>query len=237
MAILVQLRILALTPTSLVTSYLTPLALAAVIMSLYGRPTGALVVGTVAAAIWNTLLLQSFFIVSQERAWGTMELLATTPAGLVASMLGRLIGAVVQAIVAIPFTLGLSLAAGGVPALGPWTLVLASLAVILTGLTGAAFLHMALIIRYRSYTAFINGVFPLSIVFMGFFTPTERMPLGIGTIGRALAPTWAMDAIRQTSWQPLIMGAVTAGALLVAAAWYVSHLRQWIKNSPSAYQH
>jgi hypothetical protein len=106
---------------------------------------------------------------------------------------------------------------------------------ILVGLTAMAMLHMAVIIRYRSYTAFANGIFPVSIVLMGLFVPIAQMPLGINIIGRIFAPAWALDAVREGSWKPLPTAAILAIAPLVAAIWYVAHLRQWMRSEPSAY--
>jgi hypothetical protein len=232
---LAQLRISALTPVSLVTSYLSPVALAIVVISLYGHLTGALVAGTIAAAAWNTLLIQAYMIVNQERAWGTLQQHACTPAGVTPWLVGRLLGALLQALLTIPLIGGLVLATGGAVHLGPWKILLVNGAIICASLIGIAVLHMTLAIRYRWYSALINAIFPLTIVLMGLFARIDRLPAAVGAIGHLFAPTWAMEAIRRSSWSPALTALWMSLLTALGAVAYLTRVQRWLRTSSDAY--
>lgn len=234
----VQLRTVALTPFALVTSYLTPLSIAVLAISSIGHPRVDLVVGSVAAAVLNALVLQTFFAVMEERYAGTLRLHAASPTGLLAPLIGRLLGALTQGLVALPLTVALVVAIWGPAAMGkalgsqPIAVPLTGMLVAIAGLFAMAMVHVAIVVRSISYNGLVNGIFPVAVVAMGLLTSMDALPVPLRLLGYALPPSWAMEAIRDNAYSQLLGCAATALAWGAVGVYLLRGLPSWLRTSP-----
>jgi ABC-2 type transport system permease protein len=237
----VQLRTVALTPLALVTSYLTPLSIAVLAIWRIGHPRVDLVVGSMAAAVVNALVVQTYFAAMEERYDGTMQVHAASPTGLLAPLIGRLLGALTQGLVALPLTVALVAAMWGPAALGKaferqsMAVALAGLLMAIAGLFAMAMVHVAMVVRSIAYTGLVNAIFPVAIVAMGLFTPMDALPGPLRLIGYALPPTWAMEAVRDNAYGQLLGCGATALCWGAAGVWLLRELPSRLRNSPEGH--
>jgi hypothetical protein len=237
----VQFRTMALTPFALVTSYLTPLSIAVLAIASIGRPRVDLVVGSMAAAVLNALVMQTYVAVLDERYGGTLRVHAASPTGLLAPLIGRLLGVLTQGLVALPLTVALVMAIWGPAAMGkavarqPIAVLLAGLLAIVAGLFAMAMVHVAMVVRSISYNGLVNAVFPVAVVAMGLFTSLHALPAPLRLLGYLLPPSWAMEAIRDNEYGQLLGCAATALAWGAAGVYLLSGLPSWLRTSPEGY--
>lgn len=239
--VVVQLRSAAVTPIALVTSYLTPLAIAVLAIAGFGRPRLDLITGAVTAAVMNALVVQSYFMIMEERHSGTMQMHAASPVGLLAPLVGRALGAFVQGIVALPLTVGLVLAIWGPRAveqgLEHRSVILAFVALLMasSGLLAMAMVHVAMVVRSVSYAGLVNAVFPVAAVVMGFFTSISALPPPLRLLSYPFPPSWAMDAVRTNSYSSLLWCAATGLGWAVIGVYLLRRLPSWLRISPESY--
>lgn len=237
----VQLRTAALTPLGLVTSYLTPLSIAVLAMAGFGRPRLDHMVGAVAAAVLNALVVQTYFAIAEERYGGTMQIHAASPAGLLAPLAGRLLGAFAQGLVAVVLTVALVLVIWGPEAIGDAVrrqsvvLALAGLLMVAAGLFAMAMVHVAMVVRSVSYDGLVNAVFPVAVVAMGLFTSVSALPWPLRVLSYLLPPSWAMEALRTNAYRPLLWCLATASAWAAVGVWLLRRLPRWLRTSPESY--
>jgi ABC-type multidrug transport system permease subunit len=228
-----QLRESAFSPLAIVETAVAPLAYGVVVIAGYGRPTGALLLGCVAAGMWGGLYTQSTLIVLQERAQGTLSMLAAGPIRLSVPLAGRLLAAACQSLAAVPI-IGVAIVAlfGEVHDFEPLPFVAAFVPVAL-GIIGCSLLLMGALIRYRYSAGMVNGLFSLVVLIGGFFVPTSAMPFAVRVVGSALPSAWAIQAIRPAAahrWTHLGIAAILAIAWVAAGIAYVSGAQRRLRK-------
>lgn len=229
-----QMRLSGLSPLSIISSALTPLTYGIAIISGFGEPSGALLLGCAGAAIWGSLQVQSCVVIIQERIWGTLQMLTISPTPIWAPLSGRLAAVTCQALAAIPVVLlTITILFGGVRdmRLGPWSVALTILTV---GLVGMSLLLMGALARYRYAAGMVNGLFGAVVLLGGFFIPLSVLPTPIRQVGYLLPSSWALAATRENMADPafeLLLAAVIATAWLVAGAAYLSSAQRRLRTA------
>lgn len=234
-----QLKEAWLSPLAVVGAALSPTAYGLTVIAGYGLPTGALLLGCVAAGLWGNLYAQGALIVIQERARGTLTILAATPARISAPLFGRLIAATCQSIAAIPvITLLIVALFGGVHDF-ELPLFVVALAPITVGLFGMGLLLMGALVRYRYSAGMVNGLFGAIVLLGGFFAPASAMPLGVRVVSSALPSTWAIQAVRPTdghAWADLGIAGPLALAWFAVGMMYLSGAHHRLRKTGSYQQ-
>jgi ABC-type multidrug transport system permease subunit len=236
-----QLQTAALTPLALVTTYLTPLSVSLLVMLRFGRPELDLMAGSVEAAVLNALVMQTFFAIMNERFGGTMQILAATPSGLLTPLIGRLVGTLMQGLAALPLMILLVIVVWGPVELnaavhrGSLTIAVIGLFMAICSTCAMAVLHVGVAIRSVSYRGLVNAIFPVSVVAMGLFAPTETLPAPIRVLSWALPPAWAMEGIRTNSYRAMSLCAATAVIWIGLGFFLLRHLPAWLRTSPDTY--
>ncbi len=236
----VQLLMSGLSPLAVISSAVTPASYGIVVISGFGRPTAALLLGTIATGLWGTLQVQSAITVVQERSWGTLQNLAASPTPLAAPLVGRLLGAAVQGLLTIPVTLTVVLLVFGLPAGAPWPRFALAIPVTAVGLVGMALVLMGALARFRYAAGMINGLFGLVILLGGFFVPLAALPTALSVLGYALPPAWAIDAVARSAdhpWRALGIGALVSLVWLGGGIRYLAGAERRLRRSASAYHH
>jgi hypothetical protein len=187
----------------------------------------------VAAGMWGGLYTQGTLIVLQERAQGTLALLAAGPVRLSVPLAGRLLTAAGQSLTVAP-VIAVSVVAlfGEIHGFEPLPFVAAFVPVTL-GLFGCSLLLMGALIRYRYSAGMVNGLFGLVVLVGGFFVPTSAMPLAVRVAGAALPSAWAVQAVRPDAphrWADLGVAALIALAWVAAGVAYVSSAQRRLRK-------
>lgn len=182
--------------------------------------TAYVVLAPIALGMWGTAMLASGEAVSSERYEGTLELLiaAPTPAALV--VVGKVLAATIQSLIAIPLTLvaaallGLPLSIAH-PALFAVAIVALTLSTAAIGLVFASAFMLA-----RSTRIFQNSIgFPLWIV-SGVAFPISVLPEAIRPLSAFSALAWCVAALRAATGEPGGAWWIAIGATVILSAVY-----------------
>ena len=232
-----QVRESGLSPLALATDTLTPVAFGLAVATEV-RPTGAVLLGTIAAGLWGTLIVYCAVIVTQERNWRTLHQLAVAPSPIVFPLLGRLLAATGQAVLAIPLICGALYALFGTISNVPVGRFLVALLVLTLGLFGMALFLLGALARFRYSAGMVNGLFGLMLMLGGLFLPVTELPAVGEAVGRALPTSWAVDSIRRGAedpWSMLATGFAIAVVWLGFGLWYVSRAERVMRRSAAAH--
>jgi ABC-type multidrug transport system permease subunit len=229
-----QMRLSGLSPLSIISSALTPLTYGVAIISGFGEPSGALLLGCAGAAIWGSLQVQGTLVIIQERAWGTLQMLTISPTPIWAPLIGRLTAVTCQAMAAIPgVLLAIMILFGGVRDIrpGPW---IAALMILTVGLAGMSLVLMGALARYRYAAGMVNGLFGTVLLIGGFFVPLSGLPTPIQQVGYLLPSSWALAAVRENTTDPsleLLTAVLVTAAWVTAGAAYLSSAQRRLRNT------
>lgn len=158
------------------------------------------VVGTALTGIWSTLLFGGSGAIGHERWLGTLELIAASPASLLAVFGGKLAGTVLFSLLA----LGLAYGIGG-PLFG-YPIVIAdpvgftlSLLLALVALWATGMLFAPLAILWRTVGRFLGVLEYPIFALSGFLFPVLLLPGWTGPLSWVLPPYWAAVAMHQAA--------------------------------------
>lgn len=222
-----------LSPMDTLAGALTPVTYGIVVISGYGKATGALLLGSVAAGLWGSFYTQAAMIVLRERRSGTLQQLAASPVPLWVPLFGRLLAAACQTFAIAPVIAAVIAALfGGIHDFESvrW---IAALVVTAFGLLGMSLLLMGAISRWRYSAGMINGLFGMVVFLGGFFVPLSVLPLVVRTVGLALPPAWAIQAVRPATahpWTDLGVAALLGIGWLAAGACYLSGTQRRLRK-------
>jgi ABC-type multidrug transport system permease subunit len=235
-----ETKLAGISPLAIMSSSLTPVAYGVVVTAGVGEPNASLLLGTVAAGIWGTLQVSAAVTVTQERSWQTLQLVAASPVPLAGPLVGRMLAATAQALLAVPATVAIiGLLFGGFGEVA-WGRSLIALAVLTAGLLGMSLFLMGALTRFRYSAGMVNGLFGVVLLLGGFFVPLQALPRPFQVAGYTLPAPWAIDAARAVNpqpWRSLLVGTVVSLAWLAAGVLYVTRAERRLRRSPSAYSH
>jgi len=215
-----HLRVSALTPMAVVSSSLTPVGMGLLLCAGAADRgvAGQQLVSIAFIAVWGTMLVQSVIAVVQERNWGTMAMLATTPSGIALPLLGRVFAAAVHGLLSAAVVLLVLLplvSTTDVLGLGLVTLVIA-----LVGYAGVTLAIVSWIVRHRYASGGVNGLFELILLFSGAFVAMSALPAGLRPVGYLFPSVRVADASAGTLAVQLLVSVawLAAGLLLLTGA-------------------
>ena len=206
-----HLRVSALTPMAVISSSLTPVGMGILLCA--GATDrgvdGQRVISIAFIAVWGTMLVQSVIAVVQERNWGTMRMLATTPSGIAIPLLGRVLAAAVHGLVSAVAVLLVLLALVSTTGGDLLTPRLLALLFVLVGYAGVTLVIVSWIVRHRYASGGVNGLFELVLLFSGAVVAVASLPAGLRPVG------YVFPSVRIVHATP----AALAGQVLVSSAW------------------
>ena len=158
----------------------------------------------------------------QEDLYGTVELFAVAPLTQAERLLGRYGGAMVLSLPTMVLMIALLVGGLGVPMLGSWSLLFATIIALLLTAIGTGFLIAELSTSTTQAVQLAMGVLLASVFFSGFVLSTQFF-VGAGRlVGFALPATYAIQALRDVMLRgevlrttPYVVLPVTAVALFV----------------------
>lgn len=178
--------------------------------------------GTGMMGVWSTTLFGCGGAIQWQRWEGTLELLVSAPRRYDMVLLGQTLGASTFGFYSIIATILWGVLLFGMPlnATYPWLLPIALLVAIVS-LGAMGMLLATSFVLYRHANALSNLLeYPIWIV-TGMVVPLALLPGWLGPISWFLAPTWAMEAIRDSaigSAPPLLALLL---CLVLAAVYYL----------------
>jgi ABC-2 type transport system permease protein len=178
--------------------------------------------GTGMMGVWSTTLFGCGGAIQWHRWEGTLELLVAAPSRYDMVLLGQTLGASTFGFYSILATIVWGVLLFGVPLNANFPLLLpVALAVAILSLGCLGMLLATSFVLYRHANALSNLLeYPIWIV-TGMIVPLAVLPGWLGPISWFLAPTWAMEAIRETAigsqppWLAMLL------CLVLAVAYYV----------------
>lgn len=178
--------------------------------------------GTGMMGVWSTTLFGCGGAIQWHRWEGTLELLVAAPSRYDMVLLGQTLGASTFGFYSILATIVWGVVLFGVPLNANFPLLLpVALAVAILSLGCLGMLLATSFVLYRHANALSNLLeYPIWIV-TGMIVPLAVLPGWLGPISWFLAPTWAMEAIRETAigsqppWLAMLL------CLMLAVAYYV----------------
>jgi ABC-2 type transport system permease protein len=156
--------------------------------------------GAAVMGMWSSVSTSAGSAMQRERWWGTLELLVTTPRHFSLVLLPTTLGLASVGIYNLVATLLWGRFAFGVhlTIAHPLLFALGILGTVLS-FAGLGFLFAVSFVRFRA--AWVLGNFfeyPVWLI-CGFLVPLALLPGWVHPIAWALAPTWGMNAIRESA--------------------------------------
>jgi ABC-2 type transport system permease protein len=156
--------------------------------------------GAAVMGMWSSVSTSAGSAMQRERWWGTLELLVATPARFSLVLLPATLGLATIGVYNLAATLlwGRFLFGVHLTIAHPLLFALAIVGTVLS-FGGLGFLFAVSFVRYRF--AWVLGNFfeyPIWLV-CGFLVPLALLPGWVRPISWALAPTWGMNAIRESA--------------------------------------
>jgi len=156
--------------------------------------------GAAVMGMWSSVSTSAGSAMQRERWWGTLELLVTTPRHFSLVLLPTTLGLATVGIYNLAATLlwGRFLFGVHLTIAHPLLFALAILGTVLS-FAGLGFLFAVSFVRFRA--AWVLGNFfeyPVWLI-CGFLVPLSFLPGWVHPIAWALAPTWGMNAIRESA--------------------------------------
>ena len=156
--------------------------------------------GAAVMGMWSSVSTSAGSAMQRERWWGTLELLVTTPRHFSLVLLPTTLGLATVGIYNLAATLlwGRFLFGIHLTIQHPLLFALSIVATVLS-FAGLGFLFAVSFVRFRA--AWVLGNFfeyPVWLI-CGFLVPLALLPGWVRPISWALAPTWGMNAIRESA--------------------------------------
>ena len=156
--------------------------------------------GAAVMGMWSSVSTSAGSAMQRERWWGTLELLVATPRHFALVLLPATLGLATLGVYNLAATLlwGRFLFGVHLTIAHPLLFALAIVGTVLS-FGGLGFLFAVSFVRYRF--AWVLGNFfeyPVWLI-CGFLVPLALLPAWVRPISWALAPTWGMNAIRESA--------------------------------------
>jgi ABC-2 type transport system permease protein len=156
--------------------------------------------GAAVMGMWSSVSTSAGAAMQRERWWGTLELLVATPRHFALVLLPATLGLATLGVYNLAATLlwGRFLFGVHLTIAHPLLFALAIVGTVLS-FGGLGFLFAVSFVRYRF--AWVLGNFfeyPVWLI-CGFLVPLALLPAWVRPISWALAPTWGMNAIRESA--------------------------------------
>jgi ABC-2 type transport system permease protein len=156
--------------------------------------------GAAVMGMWSSVSTSAGSAMQRERWWGTLELLVAAPRHFSFVMLPATLGLATVGIYNLAATLLWGRFAFGIPLTIEHPLLFAlSIAGIVLAFGGLGLLFAVSFVRFRA--AWVLGNFfeyPVWLI-CGFLVPLTLLPRWVQPISWVLAPTWGMNAIRESA--------------------------------------
>lgn len=178
--------------------------------------------GTGMMGVWSTTLFGCGGAIQWQRWEGTLELLVAAPSRYDMVLLGQTLGASTFGFYSILATIAWGMLLFGMPLNASFPLLLPlALAVAILSLGAMGMLLATSFVLYRHANALSNLLeYPVWIV-TGLVVPLALLPGWLGPISWFLAPTWAMQAIRESAMGSAAPWLAMAACLGLAVAYYL----------------
>jgi ABC-2 type transport system permease protein len=156
--------------------------------------------GAAVMGMWSSVSTSSSTVMQRERWWGTLELVVTAPRHFALVLLPATLGLATVGIYNMAATLlwGRFVFGIDLSIQHPLLFCLSVVAAVLA-FGGLGFLFAVSFVRYRN--AWVLGNFfeyPVWLI-CGFLVPLAILPSWVAPISWVLAPTWGMNAIRESA--------------------------------------
>jgi ABC-2 type transport system permease protein len=202
---LLQFKMILRSPFDGIGNVIYPLFFATVAFFVFraGHSPRTLIYASLGAAVmgmWSSVSTSAGSTMQRERWWGTLELLVAAPRHFALVLLPATLGLATIGVYNLAATLlwGRFLFGVHLTIAHPLLFALAILGTVLS-FGGLGFLFAVSFVRYRF--AWVLGNFfeyPVWLI-CGFLVPLALLPVWVRPISWALAPTWGMNAIRESA--------------------------------------
>jgi ABC-2 type transport system permease protein len=156
--------------------------------------------GAAVMGMWSSVSTSAGSAMQRERWWGTLELLVSAPRHFALILLPSTLGLAAVGVYNLVATLLWGRFAFGIHlTIQHWLLFGLSIVGTVLAFAGLGFLFAVSFVRFRA--AWVLGNFfeyPVWLI-CGFLVPIALLPTWVHPISWALAPTWGMNAIRESA--------------------------------------
>ena len=156
--------------------------------------------GAAVMGMWSSVSTSAGSAMQRERWWGTLELLVAAPRHFSLVMFPSTLGLATVGIYNLVATLLWGRFAFGIPlTIHHWLLFALSVVCTVLAFAGLGLLFAVSFVRFRA--AWVLGNFfeyPVWLI-CGFLVPLSLLPAWVRPISWVLAPTWGMNAIRESA--------------------------------------
>jgi ABC-2 type transport system permease protein len=156
--------------------------------------------GAAVMGMWSSVSTSAGSAMQRERWWGTLELLVSAPRHFGLILLPSTLGLATVGVYNLVATLLWGRFAFGINlTIEHWLLFALSILATVLSFAGLGFLFAVSFVRFRA--AWVLGNFfeyPVWLI-CGFLVPLALLPTWVHPISWALAPTWGMNAIRESA--------------------------------------
>jgi ABC-2 type transport system permease protein len=150
--------------------------------------------------MWSSVSTSAGSAMQRERWWGTLELLVAAPRHFSLVLFPSTLGLATVGIYNLAATLLWGRVAFGIPlTVDHWLLFCLSIVGTVLAFAGLGLLFAVSFVRFRA--AWVLGNFfeyPVWLI-CGFLVPLSLLPAWVRPISWVLAPTWGMNAIRESA--------------------------------------
>jgi ABC-2 type transport system permease protein len=184
--------------------------------------------GAAVMGMWSSVSTSAGSAMQRERWWGTLELLVAAPRHFSLVLFPSTLGLATVGIYNLAATLLWGRFAFGIPlTVDHWLLFCLSIVGTVLAFAGLGLLFAVSFVRFRA--AWVLGNFfeyPVWLI-CGFLVPLSLLPAWVRPISWVLAPTWGMNAIRESALGgtplPDLLVCLGLGALYVGFAVLVTN--------------
>jgi len=156
--------------------------------------------GAAVMGMWSSVSTSAGSAMQRERWWGTLELLVAAPRHFSLVLFPSTLGLATVGIYNLAATLLWGRFAFGIPlTIDHWLLFCLSIVGTVLAFAGLGLLFAVSFVRFRA--AWVLGNFfeyPVWLI-CGFLVPLSLLPAWVRPISWVLAPTWGMNAIRESA--------------------------------------
>jgi ABC-2 type transport system permease protein len=229
-----QWQLLTLTPMTIISACIGPAAYSLIIATQTGVSDAALVVGTGALGLWQVMLTMSLLAIMQERRFGTLPLLTISPTPVWLPLAGRMAGALLQGLLALPLAyVWIRVVLGNSPFGSLW-LAAAAVVILVGGLASLVCGLMGFLARHRFAAGMTNGAAGVVVLISALFIPVSALPGALALVAKAFPAAWGMTALRSGATVDLAVGAAVELPWLVGALVYLQRTEAYLRRHPDA---
>jgi ABC-type polysaccharide/polyol phosphate export permease len=230
-----QLRMASLNLLGTVSTLIIPFTYGLLFVGARGTADWPTITGVATTGFFNVLIVQSISIIFQEKGLKTLAVSLVAPQRLIVPLLGRVLATAAQGFISSAVAVITVFAVWGVPAAPDPALVGVSALLTVLGFVPIFLLLLSALLRYRFFAGMTNGLLNMGMLLAGLFVPLDAIPGNWASVGYVLPGTWAVDALRQWSWQDVFVAAVLCCAWFALAIVYAERTERWLRTHPGAH--